>query len=223
MEEIIVFGTTEYSYLLKEIIEKEKVAKVTAFTADEQYITESDIIKHEKSGYPLIPFDSIEEYYPPTKHKILNTIGYTKMNRIRETKSAEFIEKGYQLYTFISKNATILSNIDMNSGNVIMPGAYIGTNITMGKNNVIRYGSVLTHDIKLGSNIFIAAGSVIGGNVTIRNNSFLGLNCTVKNGIEIDKYSLIGAGAYINKDTDPCGVYTPVRTQKLNKSSLEIL
>src|SRR5690625_1378950 len=116
--------------MLKKIIEKEQVAKVVAFTVDEKYITQADSRKYAKSDQPLIPFEIIKEYYPPSKYKILNTIGYTKMNEIRKEKSEECLKKGYKLFTFISRNAITLSDINKDTGNIIMPGAYIGTNVT---------------------------------------------------------------------------------------------
>lgn len=223
MDKIIIFGTTKHSEMLREIIEQEQNAIVCAHTIHRKYITKKLTSEFERKNYPLIAFEDIDKYYSPLKYKILNTIGYSKMNSIRQLVGLECDEKGYKRYTFISSNASIYSKINVDSGNIVMPGAYIGTNVKLGINNVLYSGSVLTHDIELDNNIFIGAGSIVGGNVTIGSNTFLGLNSTIKNNVHLAKNTLVGAAAYINTDTDQNGVYVPCRSIKINKNSNELI
>lgn len=219
MDKIIIFGTTNHSHMIRRIIEKEKAAEVVAYTINKKFMSKDGFFEYE--GYPVIPFEEVERYFEPSKYKILNTIGYTKMNEIRREKNEECLRKGYDLFTFVSKDAIVFSEIT-GFGNIVMPGAYIGTNVTLGVGNIIYSGCTLTHDIQIGNYSFLAAGCTIGGNVNIGNNCFLGLNSTIKNSVNIADFSLIGAATYISKDTQKYGIYVPERSKKLEKSSLEI-
>ncbi len=114
MDKIIIFGMSNHSHMIRELIEKEKAAEVVAYTLNSKYINNSTQYK----GYPIVPFEQIENYFPNNQYKILNTIGYTKMNELRNEKNKECLEKGYELYNFISKNAILLSNVG-GQGNII--------------------------------------------------------------------------------------------------------
>lgn len=222
IEKIVILGNTQHSHMLREMVEGEDAAEIVAYTIDSKFINEYKII-HKDKEYPVVPFEKLEEVYPPSEYKVFNTVGYSKMNDIRSKKSAECLAKGYEMFTFVSKKAIVLSNVSGGVGNVIMPGSYVGTNVKIGNNNVIYSGSILTHDITIKDNSFVGAGCTIGGNVVVGNNCFLGLNSTVKNGIKLADYSLIGAAAYVNKDTEEDGVYAPARTSKLERKSFNIL
>ena len=218
MDKIIILGTTDHSHMIRRIIEKEKAAEIVAYTINTKNLTQ---VPTECEGYPLVPFENIEEYYDISEYKILNTVGYSKMNEIRSEKNKECIQKGYELFSFVSKNAMVLSDV-RGIGNIILPKAYVGTDVTLGDGNVIYTGSILTHNIDIGNNTFVAAGSTIGGSVVIGNNCFLGLNSTIKNSVNIADYTMVGASAYISKDTEKFGVYVPSRSIKLKNSSLDI-
>ena len=101
MDKIIILGTTNHSKMIRKMIEKENIAEVVAYTKD----MKSNQLNDEKEvtvfdGVPLVPFEKIEFFFSTTNYKILNTIGYSDMNRIRQKKNQECLEKGYELYTY---------------------------------------------------------------------------------------------------------------------------
>ena len=155
---------------------------------------------------------------------IINTVGYTNMNSIRERIYCQCKEKGYKVESYVSPNAVIYANEkDIGEGNLILPSAFVGHNIKIGNNNIIFSGVNLTHEIKIGNNNFFAAGSTIGGYVTIKNNCFLGLNSIIKNRVELEDRTLVGAGAYISHSTEKNSVYVPPKSYKLDKYSNELI
>ncbi|MEK5066216.1 hypothetical protein [Cytobacillus sp. FSL R5-0596] len=221
MVKIIIYGTTQFSIMLHKLVKREKVAEVVAYTINEKYM-QNNAEHVQLEGLPVIAFEQLNDVYPPSKYKILNTIGYTKMNNLRKDKTEECLKKGYEMYSFVSKDATVFSEINNNNANIVLPGAMIGYDVNLGKNNVVYTSCVLTHDINVGNNTFLAAGCTVGGNVSIGNNCFIGMNSTIKNRINIADYTLIGASTYISKDTEKYGVYVPERSIKLEKFSIDI-
>ncbi len=217
MQKLVIFGNTSFSKMTYRYILEEKVADVGAFCIDKEYKdTDSFCDK------PLIAFEDIERLYPKSEYKILNTIGYTKMNEIRRNVSDRIIRKGYTLFNYISKKAEVYSDIK-GYNNIILPNSFIGYDVEIGNNNVFYTGANLTHDIVVGNNNFFAANSTIGGNVVIKDNCFFGMNCTVKNRVSVESKTLVGAGAYVEKNTEDSAVIVPVRSIVLDKKSYELI
>ena len=153
--------------------------------------------------------------------KILNTVGYSNMNKIRERLHNECLKLGYEMVNYISARAICMSK-EIGTGNIILPGSYIGTDVSIGDNNVIYAAAVLTHDIVVGNNNFIASNVTIGGNVTIGSNCFIGMGAIIKNRIQVADLTLVGAGTYVYNSTHIEDVIVPVQSIKLEKKSNEI-
>jgi acetyltransferase-like isoleucine patch superfamily enzyme len=170
MENIIILGTTQFSVMIHKLIEHEKLARVVAYTINSEYIEK---LENQESfnNLPLVPFESIETSYSTKEYKILNTLGYSRMNNLRMEKFEECKSKGYMLYNYVSNNANVYSTIS-GEGNLILPGSFIGNNVEIGNSNVFYTASVITHDVVIGNNSFFAASTTVGGNVLINNNCF---------------------------------------------------
>lgn len=219
-EKIIILGATKYSFMIHDMIESEHKYTILCHT-----VSKKDVNKYNnicfKNDTKLVPFEELTSCFKYEKIKILNTIGYSNMNRTRQAMSEKCLELGYQLINFISDKAIVSSN-KIGVGNIVFPGAYIGTNVTLGDNNVIYAGSVLTHDITIYNNNFIVANSTIGGEVVINNNCFIGMGAVIKNRLEINDYSLIGAGSYVQRNVGFKQVVVPAKSLILDKNSDEI-
>ena len=162
MDKIFIIGTTEYSFMIHSMIEQEKQYEVVGHTVNEKYIEENeDICK--KKGTRLYAFEKLHDFvYSNDRVNVVNTVGYSNMNQMRQKMYEQCRALGYRSVNYISNRAVCFSEIH-GSGNIIFPGAYIGTNVDMGNNNVVYAGSVLTHDIIVGDHNFIAANSTVGG------------------------------------------------------------
>lgn len=218
MKDIIIIGTTNFSSLIYELIIQEKKANVVAFTTYKDY-KDIDIF----NGLPVVAFEDLELEYDMSKIYLLNTIGYSHMNAIREKVYKDCISKQYNIYTYVSKKACVYSKIAEDSGCIIAPSVYIGPNVNLGISNIIMSNSSITHNIEIGNFNFIGAGTIIGGNVEIESNTFIGLNSTIKNGIVIARETIIGSGSNLLCSTNLGGVYVgnPAK-QLLNKKSSEV-
>ena len=221
MKSIFVLGATKYSFMIHSFINQEGQYNVLGHAVNEAFIKD---VQNEcdRRNISLYSLESLFEIVgSKNKVYILNTIGYTNMNRTRQKLSDFCISLGYELINFISNRAIVLSDFN-NYGNIVFPGAYVGTDVQIGNNNVFYSGSVMTHDISIGDNNFFAANTTIGGEVHIGNNCFLGMSSTIKNRVVLKDYTLIGAAAYLSHSTKEREVVVPEKSISLNKNSFEI-
>lgn len=212
--ELIILGTTIYSATTRKILEKEGV-NVVGYSTYREYMN-----GNEYEGLPVFPFQDLDLIFGTDKFMVINTIGYSNMNKIREKVYYDIKRKGYQLYTFISKNALVYTD-DIGEGSLIMPNAYIGPYVKLGTCCVINPGAQLSHHISMGNFNFIGRGVIIGGDVKICNNCFIGLHSTIKNKIKISDYTIVGSGSNVIKSTEENCVYVGNPAKKLEgKESL---
>lgn len=215
MENIVIYGETEFAERIFSYIKFENVAKVLAFTNAKDF-KEKDCIQ----GIPLIAFEDLNKEFAGIEFKILIAIGYAQMNNIRKKIYTECKESGYGIATYISKTAILYSQ-NIEEGCIIMPNVYVGPNSIIGKCNIIASSCCLSHDNKLGAFNFVSSSVVFGGYSKVKSNCFIGLNSTIRDGITIEEYSLIGSASNLLKSTEKYGVYVGNPARKIeNKNSL---
>ena len=221
MDKLFILGTTEYSFMIHRMIEKEGQFDILGHAVSKSQFA-YNLGLCSKRGVKLYEFENLKEnveFGDPVN--VLNTIGYSKMNQIREKMYNECIELGYHPVNYISHQSICLSKIE-GSGNIIFPGAYIGTNVSVDNNNVFYSGTVITHDIKIGSHNFFAANSTVGGMVLVGNNCFIGMGAVIRNRLVVSDSTLVGAGGYLDMDTEKEDVIVPPKSIKLRKKSSEV-
>jgi acetyltransferase-like isoleucine patch superfamily enzyme len=96
-------------------------------------------------------------------------------------------------------------------------------NCTLGNNVVMRYRTVMARNVIVEDHVFFTAGvktifldhkrQATPRPLIIRKGCYFGDNCIIMGGITVAERCIIGAGSFVNKDTDPDGVYvgTPAR------------
>lgn len=192
-------GTTPFSAVIATIIQMEGQYEVLAYSTSRKFMD-----KMEMNGLPIVAQEDLNTTFNMREVGIINTIGYSKMNSIRERVHNELLNEGFHLQTFISKNANVYTS-DIREGSIIMPGAFVGPDVSVGKACIIYSNVSLTHHITIEDYCFIASGCVFGGNVTIGHNSFIGLNSTIRNRISLAPYTLVGASSNVLKASDLMG------------------
>lgn len=191
MIDLVIVGTSKASALIACVIEREEQARVLAYTTYRSMIKESSL-----EGKPIVAIEDLNELYDMNSVYLLNTIGYTDMNTVRERVFKDIKEKFPKIYTFISKQALMYTD-KIGLGSIIMPGAYVGPYVEVGESCLIMAQSSVPHHIKVEDFSYIAARAVIGGTSIIGHNSFLGINATIKNKVNLAPYTLIGSGSNV--------------------------
>jgi len=217
MKDVIIFGNRQIAEIAHFYLTKDAGRKVVAFTADQEYIEETEFC-----GLPVVPFEEIESSkYAPDKCSMLVAISYTKLNKIREQKYLSAKSLGYSFISYvhsrasaegavIGENSFILENV------VVQPFSKIGNNVT------VWSGTHIGHHSEIGDNCFITSQVVISGGVTVGKNCFIGVNATLRDHIAIGDNCIIGAGCLIMKDVAGDGLYSCVATERAAVSSQKI-
>ena len=73
MEKIIIFGTSQLASLAHFYFEHDSPHEVVAFTVDKNYITDDNY-----RGLPVVPFEEIEKFFPPSEYKMFLPISFNK-------------------------------------------------------------------------------------------------------------------------------------------------
>ena len=216
MQKIVIFGTGELAQRIFFYL-KDSKDDVVAFSANKSNINSNELL-----GLPVVPFENIEEKYPPKEFSMFIALAYSEMNKKRTRFFEQAKNKGYELYSFVHPSTKIWDEFEMGENcfilaeNIIQPFVKIGDNVLIGSNNLISHNTVIENNCFLTSNI------TLGGHITIGANSFVGLSATINQRVKIGKECIIGAGTLITKDVNDKEVYAENSSKRLPQSSSEI-
>lgn len=202
MKKIIIFGLSEIAEIAHYYFKHDSQYIVSAFTVDRDYINQNSFC-----DLPIVPFENLEEHYPPNDYDMFIAVSYAQVNRVREKKFNQAKKKGYSLISYVSSKATVWPDLSIGQNcfiledNTVQPFVKIGDNVTLWSGNHIGHHSVIN------ANCFISSHVVISGGVIIGKNCFLGVNSTIHDHINIGENCIIGAGAVITKSIDGNGIY----------------
>ncbi len=201
-EKIIMFGTGAFAQVAYIYFTKDSPYNVIAFTVHSDHIKEKRLF-----DLPVIPFENIEELYPPEKYKMFVAIGYSNLNKLRAKIYYEAKEKGYELVTYINSKAIYWDELEIGDNCFIFENNVIQPFVKIGNNVIIWSGNHIGHHSTIGNHCFISSHVVISGFSRIGDYCFIGVNATIVDDIKITKECIIGAGALIVKDIEKSGVY----------------
>src|SRR5437588_12423874 len=101
MARVVVFGLGQWASLAHFFFTHDSLHEVVAFTVDREYLTED-----AAHGMPVVPFDEVEDRYPPSGFSLFVPVSFKRMNHARADKYWEAKEKGYELVSYVSSRAT---------------------------------------------------------------------------------------------------------------------
>ncbi|MBN1333292.1 MAG: hypothetical protein JW971_05980 [Synergistales bacterium] len=198
---IILYGVGVMAHYVTKVIAKHGLFNIVAYCADGEFIDKVQFL-----GKPLVPFEDIQDSFPPEAFSMLLLIGYKRM-RDREKMFLKAREKGYALPNCIAGNVNSFDDLVLGENNIIFSGTYIGVGTVLGNNNIIRPNVYIGHDVSMGDHCYISPGCNIGGGCTIGDMSFIGIGSTITDGRRISRENLVGAGSLILQDTEPFSRY----------------
>jgi sugar O-acyltransferase (sialic acid O-acetyltransferase NeuD family) len=206
---IIIFGTGDLAQVAHFYLTHDSDYTVEAFTVDRDYLSVSTFC-----DLPVVPFEELENLYPPQDFEIFIAVSYAKVNVVRASKYESAKAKGYRLISYVSSKATTWSDLSIGENcfiledNTIQPFVKIGNNVTLWSGNHIGHHSTI------GDNCFITSHVVVSGGVNIGKNCFIGVNATLRDHINIADKCVIGAGVLLLADVDTEGVYMGTATER---------
>lgn len=217
MEKIIVFGNSVFAEHIYFLLTHDSPYEVVAFTVDRKYIKENKLF-----GLPVVPFETVESFFPPSEYKMTVVISFQRVNRLREEKYFQAKTKGYQLINYLSSKATSYPGLVVGDNCIIMENAIIGPLVEIGNDVTVASGAIIGHHAVLKDHCFIAPGAVILGGVTVEEYCFIGANATVKEEVKVARECLVGSGVSITRNTQERGVYINPPAELYPKRSDEL-
>ncbi len=206
-KKLLIFGIGEQAEVADYYFTHHTDLQVVGFCVDSEFL-EADTF----CGRPVVASENATQAYPPAECQGFVAIGYSKLNTLRAAKYEWMKSQGYQLASYISHRATVLTdrlgdNLLILEENTIQPFVTIGNDVTLWSGNHIGHHSTI------GNHAFITSHVVCSGGVEIGERCFIGVNATIRDHITIGDDNLIGAGAIILKSTSDNEVYPAVRTR----------
>ncbi|MBS1142609.1 MAG: transferase [Proteobacteria bacterium] len=223
MKRLVIFGLGKIADVAYQHIVRDNQYQVVGFTCDAAWIPDMGGRQATHLGHPVVPFEEIENHYPPATTEMFVAIGYHELNAVRAVKCQEAKAKGYTLASYVSPRADhgpwleIGENCLILDGVGIQPGVRIGNNVSLWNNALIGHHSVV-HD-----HCWIAAGATLGGGVILGERSFVGLNATIGGEVSVGADCFLGGATLLLKNAAPGSVYIAPGTEKFRLDSKAFL
>jgi len=202
MQRVVIFGTGDFAQVAHAYLARSEAFEVSGFTVNERHLTDPSPLSHE-----VVPFERIEDRFPPGEFAMLVAVGYSRLNKARTEAYQACKARGYTLITYIDPGASLVGDTTVGDNCFIFEQNVVQPFVTIGNNVVLWSGNHVGHHSTIGHNCFVASHAVIAGRVTIGDNCFIGVNATIRDGVTIAPNCIIGAGTTILNDTKEAEVY----------------
>jgi sugar O-acyltransferase (sialic acid O-acetyltransferase NeuD family) len=211
-QKVVVFGLADFSSLAWYVLTHDSHFEVVAFTADQDYLD-----KPFHHGLPVVPFESIAQYYPPDEVSLLIPLSMRELNRLRAERYASAKAAGYKLVSWVSSRALTWPDLQLGDNCMVYEGVIVQPFARIGNNCILRSGCNISHHAVIDDHVFIASGAVVAGGARVGERCFLGLGSVVRDGVTVAPRCLIGAGAVVTANTEPDSLYmgVPAKRQPL--------
>ncbi|GAK56885.1 UDP-3-O-(3-hydroxymyristoyl)-like protein [Candidatus Vecturithrix granuli] len=200
-KKVVIFGVSTLARLAYVYLTEDSPYEVTAFTVHEDYLKEKKLFELD-----LVPFERIEEIYPPEHFAMFVAIGYKRVNKARAEIYNLCKRKGYELISYISSKASYCKHLAIGDNCFIMANTVIQPFAEI-ENDVIIWSGNIGYNSYIREHCYIAPHAVVAGKVNVGQYSFVGANATIREGVTIAPECVIGAGALIVNDTRTGEVY----------------
>ncbi len=197
MKKIVVFGDTSFAGIVGEYINSTNLAEVVAYTLDSAFIKNRTSFE----GFPLIPFEQIENRYNPIDFEMLIAISsVSQMKHLNSIKFYEAQKKGYQLFSFIHPTAFVANSATIGANVLIFPHAIVEPQAIINNGVFVRSAAYVSHETEIGAFSYLAPRAAFSGKIKTGNHCFFGTNSTIRDNVNIGDNVIVGAGATVLKN-----------------------
>jgi sugar O-acyltransferase (sialic acid O-acetyltransferase NeuD family) len=216
MKRIILAGNAVTANILSGYLACDSRYEVTSMVADSVFLSSPS-----SSTGNTVAMSEVATRFSPSKHSVIMAVGYSKLNRTRETLFSRLKNLGYHIETYVHPDARVYTQHALGEGCVVLPGAVIEPHAQVASNTMVWCNVTLAHHSVVAENCWIASGAVVSGQTLVGRNTFVGVNATIVNDVKVGEYNLIGAGALISKCTKPNTVHLARSAEVLRYSAEE--
>ena len=199
---IVLVGDGEFAEIAYEYFTYDSPHEVVGFTAERAFTARTELL-----GLPVVPFEEVEQSFPPAEHRVFVAITYTQLNRVRTRLLRAAREKGYAPISYVSSRAFVWRNVEIGENCFLFENNVVQYGVRIGNNVVLWSGNHVGHQTRIGDNCFVSSHVVISGYCDIGESCFLGVNSSFGDFQKVGSDCVVGAGAVVVKDLEPQGVY----------------
>ena len=218
MSKVVIFGAGKIADEAYFYLTNDSSHEIIAFTIDAAYLSTD-----KKLGLPIVPFEDVQNRYPPDVFQMFVAVGYQDLNRLRARKYEESKAKGYGLISYVASRASNVGAIEIGDNCFVLEFAVLQPGAKIGNDVFIWSGNHIGHHAIVGDHCYIAGNVVISGGTIVEPYCFVGVSATLGHEITVGAESFIGAGSLITKNVDPRSVYITPDTQKFRLDSASFL
>jgi sugar O-acyltransferase (sialic acid O-acetyltransferase NeuD family) len=199
---VIVFGDGLFAELGHFYLTHDSYHEVVAFTVDREYMR-----KEELFGLPVVPFECVEDSFPPSECRMIVSISFQRFNRLREERYYQALAKGYNLISFVSSKASTWPGLVIGTNSMVGENSSIQPFARIGNNVVVTSCVMIGHHAVLEDHTFVGPGAMILGGARVESHSVIGANATIREGVTVARGCVISAGVTIARDTQQEEIY----------------
>ena len=218
MSRIVIFGAGKIADQAYFYLTNDSPHEVAAFAVDREYLQEN-----QKLGLPVVPFEEVQDVYPPNDFKMFVAVGYQDLNRFRAKKYEEAKSKGYSLISYVSSRAANFGSIEVGDNCFVLEFAVLQPCSKIGNDVFIWSSNHIGHHARIGDHCYIAGNVVVSGSTNVGPYCFIGVGATLGHEINIGEESFLGAATLITKDVEPRSVYITPDTPKYRLDSASFM
>jgi len=194
MIKLIIFGNGEIAEAVSDLALQISNIKMSAFTVHKSFINSDKL-----NGFPVYPFENLEDYLNIKEHHFITAISYKNLNQDR-TKIYKLLKDNGVKFTNLIHETALCRFDKIGENNIIFEFNNFQKGVEIGNNCIFWSHSHFGHHSKIGNNCFFASNVTISGSVKVFDNNFFGSGSTTVDNIVIEKENFISAGVTIRKN-----------------------
>ena len=173
-----------------------RTGRYDALVAVDDDPSAEDLARLERLGVPLLGgLDALVA--DPGDHVI--AIGDPSVRRT----VADHLDTAARATTLVDPSAGIGSDVILDDGVMVFPGAICTTNVRVGRHSHVNCGAIVSHDCRIGAFVSVSPGVRLNGAALVEDGVFLGTGSIVLPGCRIGQDARVGAGAVVRDDVEP--------------------
>jgi sugar O-acyltransferase (sialic acid O-acetyltransferase NeuD family) len=214
---VVIIGSGEFAEIAYQYLTFDSPYDVVGFSIRSDFLDRREIF-----GLPVVPFEEVEEHFPPSRHAAIVAVTYAHLNRVRTELYEEAKRKGFHLCTYVSSKAFVWRDVEIGDNCFVFEHNVIQYGVKIGNNVVLWSGNHIGHQTRIHDNCFVSSHVVVSGYCDVGANCFLGVNSTFADNLVIAEDSVIGAGAVVVRNTESGKVYkgNPATGSELRSAEL---
>jgi sugar O-acyltransferase (sialic acid O-acetyltransferase NeuD family) len=213
---LVIVGNTAFAEIAHEYFSIDSDYVVAGFSVEREYLKDATL-----AGLPVVPFEELEDSFPPDAHDVYVAATYTQLNRLRTRLADAAKARGYGLASYVSSRSFVWRNVDVGEHCFVFEDNTMQPFVQLGRNVVLWSGNHIGHHSKIRDNTFVSSHVVISGFCDIGENCFLGVNATIANNVTLGRDVWLGPATNVVKDVPDGTFVKPAVSVFGSKSTLE--